>query len=312
MDHIGRNFVFYDPPSQHNAEARYFKDDQIGYWSPESAASLAPTVWLDMDATEAHRNAAATQVALSEDRSEIIISSPHGIGFLGYEVPGAARDFVYIDQSDLPKEMRLPLRQALDAVGDKPGQLRIIDGNGVMSTTRLSELSGEFVRAWKFTDRAIAWDSSKGRPDLSATDIRGLAARLAKQPLVTSSGGRINFEQQFPDSRAPRIGYAYRTIRSDSRQSIRLMTGSDDGLRVWLNGERIVNFPRPRAARPDSETTEAVLEAGENQLLVEVSDHGAAWALYLRMTDADGTPLKLNDDGTLTPAPIPDDLKAAN
>src|SRR5690606_7337193 len=62
MDHIGRNFVFYDPPSKQAAEAKYFKDDKIGYWSPESAASLAPTVWLDMDGTTAGKTAHATTI----------------------------------------------------------------------------------------------------------------------------------------------------------------------------------------------------------------------------------------------------------
>lgn len=310
MDHIGRNFVFYDPPSKQAAEAKYFKDDKIGYWSPESAASLAPTVWLDMDGTTAGKTAHATTIELSDDGAEIVVSSPHGIGFLGYEVPGAARDFVYIDQSDRPRELRLPLRKALDAVGDKPGQIRAIDGNGVMKTMRLAELSGEFVRDWKFTDRALSWDSSKGLPELSAADVRRLVARLAKQPMTTSSSARVNFDQQFPDSRAPRVAYAYRAIRSESPRPIQLMTGSDDGLRIWLNGKQIVNAPRPRAARPDSETTEAVLEPGENHLLVEVTDSGAAWALYLRMTDSDGTPLKLNNDGSLTATPSPAALKA--
>lgn len=305
MDHIGRNFVFYDPPSHHNAEADYFGEDQIGYWSPESAAALAPTVWLDMDATTAKQTADETEIALSEDGKDIVVSSPHGIGFLGYEVPGAARDFVYIDQSDLPREVRLPLRTALDAVGDKPGQLRILDGNGVMSTMRLAELSGEFVRAWQLTDRAVAWDQSRGMPQLSAADVRGLAARLMQQPMTVSPSARVNLDQQFPNSRAPRVAYAYRTIRTESRQPIRLMTGSDDGLRIWLNGELVVNAPNPRAARPDSETTQAVLEPGNNHLLVEVTDSGDAWALYLRMTDPEGTPLRLNDDGTLTPVPPP-------
>jgi hypothetical protein len=48
----------------------------------------------------------------------------------------------------------------------------------------------------------------------------------------------------------------------------------------------------------------AGLQPGENRLLVEVSQAGGGWGLYLRFEDADGTPLRLDDSGELAKVPL--------
>ncbi|MBI4605000.1 MAG: hypothetical protein HY721_23815 [Planctomycetes bacterium] len=47
------------------------------------------------------------------------------------------------------------------------------------------------------------------------------------------------------------------------------------------------------------------LHAGENRLLVEVSNVGGAWGLYLRLEDPEGRKLRLTDEGRLEPLDSP-------
>ena len=54
------------------------------------------------------------------------------------------------------------------------------------------------------------------------------------------------------------------------------------------------------ALHPGS-TRDAVLKAGENSLLVEVSQTFGMWGLYLRFEDEAGQPLRLTDEGSLEP-----------
>lgn len=82
---------------------------------------------------------------------------------------------------------------------------------------------------------------------------------------------------------------------------MKLRTGSDDALRMWLNGELIGEVLALRSATPDSESTKAQLPADGNVLLVEVSQGAGDWKLALRIEDADGTDLLLTDDGRLVP-----------
>jgi hypothetical protein len=98
-------------------------------------------------------------------------------------------------------------------------------------------------------------------------------------------------------------GYALRTIRCDAPRKIKLYTGSDDALRVWLNGKVVVEVLQFRGAVADSESTAVELQKGQNKLLVEVSQGSGGWGLYLRLEDADGKRLELKDDGTLAESP---------
>src|SRR5690606_24240869 len=129
----------------------------------------------------------------------------------------------------------------------------VIDGKGNMSTMRIAELTNEFVRTWHLGGRAGHWEKGDA-PALSAADLATLTADLARQPLTTSARARINLARQYPDARTPRAAYALRIIRSEEARTVRLLTGSDDGLRIWLNGRLVVSALKPRAARADAET----------------------------------------------------------
>jgi mono/diheme cytochrome c family protein len=78
--------------------------------------------------------------------------------------------------------------------------------------------------------------------------------------------------------------YLTRTIHSDKKQSLRLSLGSDDGVKVWLNGALVLSKKVSRAALPDQELITLELISGENQLVVKIVNGGGISGFYFRIS----------------------------
>jgi HEAT repeat protein len=87
--------------------------------------------------------------------------------------------------------------------------------------------------------------------------------------------------------------YAYAEVESDQERDILLKIGSDDSVFVWLNGEQVHAWDGNRGWGPDQDTVEARLKQGTNTILAKVINGAAQWSLSLRITDRDGSALKL-------------------
>jgi hypothetical protein len=88
-------------------------------------------------------------------------------------------------------------------------------------------------------------------------------------------------------------------VKSRGEARLRMLTGSDDSLRVWINGALVLERPVLRGASPDQDRTDVVLRDGENRILVEVGNGGGDWAFFLRFEDASGEGRTVAGDGTL-------------
>lgn len=67
--------------------------------------------------------------------------------------------------------------------------------------------------------------------------------------------------------------------------------GSDDGVKVWVNGEAVHEHHVDRGAALDQDQAPAKLKAGKNTLLVQITQGGGGWGFCLRLTRPDGAPL---------------------
>lgn len=79
--------------------------------------------------------------------------------------------------------------------------------------------------------------------------------------------------------------YLYRTLRAAVEQDLELSLGSDDALRVWLNGEEVLAKKVRRGAAADQEKPVVRLRAGENGLLMKVVNAGGGSGFYFRVPD---------------------------
>ena len=83
--------------------------------------------------------------------------------------------------------------------------------------------------------------------------------------------------------------YALFTLESDTvRRDAMMRVGSDDAIKVWLNGEVVHNNPVDRGASDFQDAFRVDLVAGDNLLMVKVSERGGAWSMFVGI-DSDGT-----------------------
>ena len=59
--------------------------------------------------------------------------------------------------------------------------------------------------------------------------------------------------------------------------------GSDDGLKVWVNGRRLIDSWIVRPSRLDDDVVQFRLKAGRNQILVKVQNETGAWSFIARL-----------------------------
>lgn len=77
------------------------------------------------------------------------------------------------------------------------------------------------------------------------------------------------------------VAYLHRTIETGREAKIPVACGSDDAIRVWLDGELVHEVARPRALNPYEDFFRLYLSPGTHHLLVKVVNEGGAWGVQL-------------------------------
>ena len=68
--------------------------------------------------------------------------------------------------------------------------------------------------------------------------------------------------------------FLYRKIVSPDARTVTVSLGSDDALKVFLNGTEVLAQDVSRGVAPDQEKVELKLNAGDNELLLKVMNYG--------------------------------------
>lgn len=103
------------------------------------------------------------------------------------------------------------------------------------------------------------------------------------------------------------VTYLYTWFESPIEGMARLEMGSDDGMKVWLNGKLVHTNNVTRAVAPGEDTVEVPIQAGWNSLLVKLTQNTSTWGMCLRVQDRDGNPLDgilVNDLHPDVPRPL--------
>ena len=123
----------------------------------------------------------------------------------------------------------------------------------------------------------------KHLPELGPVDLTArypVGDRELTWRRVRRSGRLFNLREEFGPCDQSSF-YAYLRLESSRRQPVMLLLGSDDGVKVWQNGEVVWENPVDRAALPYQDVVMLELQAGSNDMLVRVRNNQGACGLYL-------------------------------
>ena len=113
--------------------------------------------------------------------------------------------------------------------------------------------------------RQLTWQPHRGQAPSGYVD---LAATVSPEPWVTA--------------------YAACALYSPNERDAWLELGSDDGLKVWLNGEEVWCNDVYRVAMPGQDLVPVRLRQGRNQVLLKIGQAEGGWGFYCRVTDEGG------------------------
>jgi hypothetical protein len=149
-----------------------------------------------------------------------------------------------------------------------------------------------FVLAWLLSGPYV--EESKDGPALFSIPFapEKPGAKAEWRPAIVPPGGRpglVEMDKILGGNN--RVCYLKTQIASAKEQDALLEIGSDDGVKVWLNGQVVHANNAVRPCTPDQDKAKAKLKQGPNTLLIKVTQGGGQWTLCCRLRSPDGKPL---------------------
>ncbi len=80
--------------------------------------------------------------------------------------------------------------------------------------------------------------------------------------------------------------YLYREVESSVEQNAQLSLGSDDAIKLWVNGESVLDKFVARGVQPGQEKPEIHLRRGRNTLLMKITNGGGGYGFYFELGDS--------------------------
>jgi len=114
---------------------------------------------------------------------------------------------------------------------------------------------------------AVAWQRAPGSADL---------ARVGEVDLSGITGGDHC------------VVYAKARVYVPAAQAVAFAIGSDDGIKLWVNGVLVHANNAVRGLTPGQDRAAGQLREGWNELLAKITQHTVGCGLTLRISSADG------------------------
>jgi len=144
-DRLNRFFTLVEPPHAGRKEARGFKDSEVACWSPVSGGALGPHRFFALD-DRAWKDARKTVVRVDPTAGLVVIESPYGLRYIGlWKVLSVGQTqsiapALIAKREKMPRRVTIPLVALKKQLGDVKVKFRVIDDEGLGSTTMLSSL----------------------------------------------------------------------------------------------------------------------------------------------------------------------------
>jgi HEAT repeat protein len=154
--------------------------------------------------------------------------------------------------------------------------------NLARETLEALERDRDFILAWRLAGPFTA----SGPGKLIDLEFPPETGGPVEWKPVSAPGGIVDLAGQLGGEQ--RVAYLRATVHSPRAQRVQLQLGSDDGLKVWLNGRVVHRADVDRGLVPGQDRVEVDLREGENTLLLKVVQYGGGWAACCRIRGLDG------------------------
>ncbi len=183
-----------------------------------------------------------------------------------------------------PREVGLRAGQLLQRAGEDP--------------TVTPRRAGFLVHWWLLgplpnpDNRAFdrAFIDETGVPDVTAPVRVGNRTLRWREYRVFDPQGVVVLNDFFSDNDWVAC-YAYTEFTVEQEMDAELRIGSDDSVKVWLNGKLVHQFGGMRGLSIDQDRVRVRLQKGVNRLLLKVTQGGGGWEFCVRLVDLSGRPL---------------------
>lgn len=176
-----------------------------------------------------------------------------------------------------------------------------------MPARALAQGRGAFLRGWLVADPFETTDLD--RPDLpdGFAPYPGLyAVDRVWFPARADPEGKLDFREMYPrQATGTAVAHTFFRVPADGTYILRI--GSDDAVRVDVDGRTVHRKDVHRAWSADADEVEVRLAKGWHRVLARVVEYGGQWALSVRVADARNRPLEL-EHGPGVPDALADEV----
>lgn len=182
---------------------------------------------------------------------------------------------------------------AVNAGAPVENKLRLL-GQSVEITARGGRIDAWWVMGPFEAANQDAWDRAEApekEVDLTK-EVRAGRRTLRWQPVQSGDAdGIVDLDTRISPNDYV-FAYAFAEVHVTKAREAVLHCGSDDGIRIWVNGELIHTKFVPRGVTVDEDSVKIQLKEGKNTILVKVCELGGGWAFHARLEDGQQRPLK--------------------
>lgn len=122
------------------------------------------------------------------------------------------------------------------------------------------------------------------RPYQAELELSQPDAALPRGRELRSNSDLVDVDNAF-GAKGPRVIYLLRIVNSPQERSVWLRIGCSDGIKLWLNGKRLLSDHTHRSATPADYVVRAHLRKGLNKILVKLARCGDSSTFRLRITE---------------------------
>jgi HEAT repeat protein len=204
---------------------------------------------------------------LKQEAAQAVIALARSAGLRGKEKTIAALKAAL--NADVVTDLKLQAQQVLDA------------GSAVSDYILDWQISAPYTKDGQNYSQLFDQVFPPEDPSLGQAKWEPIAAGAdPARPFV------VDILKKFPGE--SRVGYARTAIQSEADMNCQLWLGSDDGVKVWLNGAVVYSANVARAITPDSDKFNIALKKGWNTLVLKVTQNNLPWEFSARIRTPDG------------------------